>query len=491
MRKGKNAAAIGLCLLASVLALLYASTSSLLYATNFWTDSNIYFTIGRGMVSGLMPYRDLFDHKGPLTFLVYAAGALVSRTSFFGVWLMEIASMTAFLFVGWRTVERFAREDSLSLLAIPLLCAVTVCCRAFDQGGSAEEFCLPGLALGLYGALGITRETRAKDSALFGVGAAICFLHKFTTCGLFLGLGLVLFAWATRTRGFSGLLRMLLGMAAGFAAVLLPVVLWLAANGIMNDCFQVYILENLTSGYGEAGMSLTGHLYNALAYLRTQSIANPWVAGLAAFGAAFFALRPVGLWISGSRRRGLLLEMLLLPMGAGCMLLFCYWGEMAHPYYALIFAALVPAGMCVLGAVRLNRKAALAFCCAACLALPPLCAEVCQSAPLRSVLREAMPQTIFADIMEPGATLLDITSHDQGFYLAANVLPVCRYFADNNLETVEKREAISGYLAQGLTDYVVSRWADPGPMYEKIAEASGLFDLAELRTYYLYKRVEQ
>ena len=53
-------------LLCAGLALVFASTASPLYATNFWTDTNIYFTIGRGMLKGLMPYRDLFDHKGPL-----------------------------------------------------------------------------------------------------------------------------------------------------------------------------------------------------------------------------------------------------------------------------------------------------------------------------------------------------------------------------------------------------------------------------------------
>ena len=70
-------AASALALLCALLALFVASTSSPRYATNFWTDSNLYFTIGRGMTRGLMPYRDLFDHKGPLIFLLYALGALL------------------------------------------------------------------------------------------------------------------------------------------------------------------------------------------------------------------------------------------------------------------------------------------------------------------------------------------------------------------------------------------------------------------------------
>ena len=91
MRSKDRRAALVLSLLSALAVLLIASTGSPLYATNFWTDTNIYFTIGRGMRQGLMPYTDLFDHKGPLLYVLYALGALVSDTSFFGVFLLEVA----------------------------------------------------------------------------------------------------------------------------------------------------------------------------------------------------------------------------------------------------------------------------------------------------------------------------------------------------------------------------------------------------------------
>ena len=84
-----------LALLCATLALLIATSSSPLYAANFWTDTNIYFTIGRGMTRGLLPYRDLFDHKGPLLFMLYALGAAISDTSFIGVFILEALSLAA------------------------------------------------------------------------------------------------------------------------------------------------------------------------------------------------------------------------------------------------------------------------------------------------------------------------------------------------------------------------------------------------------------
>ena len=143
-----------LALLCATLALLIATTSSPLYAANFWTDTNIYFTIGRGMTRGLMPYRDLFDHKGPLLFMLYALGAAISDTSFIGVFILEALSLAAAVYAGWRTVSLFG-EGRLTLLSMPILAAVVCCCTAFTQGGSAEEFALPALAAGVYLALAL------------------------------------------------------------------------------------------------------------------------------------------------------------------------------------------------------------------------------------------------------------------------------------------------------------------------------------------------
>jgi hypothetical protein len=103
-----------------------------------------------------------------------------------------------------------------------------------------------------------------------------------------------------------------------------------------------------------------------------------------------------------------------------------------------------------------------------------------------------MPQKLFAGKMQlsAGDTILDVTSLDQGFYLGAGVLPACRYFADNNLPSKEKEQEIQRYLSDAVPKYVVSIYRDPGDRYELIDEAEGLFDLADLRHYRLYQRIQ-
>lgn len=491
--KNRALAAAALSLFCATLALAVATSSSPLYATNFWTDTNLYFTIGRGMTQGLMPYRDLFDHKGPVIFMLYALGAVISDTSFFGVFLLEIVSLAAMLYMAWRTVSLYGEGD-LTLLAIPLAAMVTVCSAAFNQGGSAEEFCLPALSAALYCALArMRRGEDCKNPVLLyvGFGAAMgwVFAIKYTDCGLFFGLAFAVLLYEWRIRGFVRAFVSGLFMLAGMALVIVPVGVYLAMNGVLDDCIQVYFIQNIFD-YGGTPMSFGGHIYNALAYLRTQSAANPVMAALAIMGCAIAAL-----YALIRREKGFLFEMMAAPVGAGLLLLFCYWGEMAHPYYALVFASLSPLGLIPLAglATKVSRRMAGALALAACALIVPACLSFCLAAPLMGTEKEDMAQTVFAKTIreEENPTLLDLTSLDQGFYLASGVTPNCRYFANNNLNTQEKRDALDGYLEEGRTMFVVSRWEDPGENYMLVEEASGVFDLNDKRDYKLYRRVEK
>ena len=66
---------------ASFLVLAVCSKSSFLYPMNDWVDVNCYFTVGRGILHGLVPYRDLYEQKGPLVYYVYALASLISENS--------------------------------------------------------------------------------------------------------------------------------------------------------------------------------------------------------------------------------------------------------------------------------------------------------------------------------------------------------------------------------------------------------------------------
>ena len=55
------------------------------------TDSSVFFTIGRSMLSGKVPYRDLFDHKGWYVYFFNYLGACLSSKTTIGLFIIECA----------------------------------------------------------------------------------------------------------------------------------------------------------------------------------------------------------------------------------------------------------------------------------------------------------------------------------------------------------------------------------------------------------------
>ena len=84
--------------LISALFLLVCTKSSPLYPMNDWVDVNCFFTVGRGILDGLVPYRDLYEQKGPVLYFVYALISLFSRDSYWGVFLLEVVTFGLFLY---------------------------------------------------------------------------------------------------------------------------------------------------------------------------------------------------------------------------------------------------------------------------------------------------------------------------------------------------------------------------------------------------------
>ena len=52
---------IAILLVASIFTLLICSKNSPLYPYNDWVDGNAFFTMGKGMFNGKVPYKDLFE----------------------------------------------------------------------------------------------------------------------------------------------------------------------------------------------------------------------------------------------------------------------------------------------------------------------------------------------------------------------------------------------------------------------------------------------
>ena len=191
------------------------------------------------MLRGQVLYRDIYEQKGVLLYVLHSLASLISFRSFLGVWLLEIAAAYGFLFYCYKTARLFASRRCLWLM--PLLAGMIYSMRSFCHGDSAEELCLPLLMFALYtGIRALRSETELTRREWFFIGLTSgCVLWiKFSLLGFYPGWVLVLLWDMFRKKRWRSLADMMAFLLLGIAAVTLPVLGYFALHGALGDLFQ-------------------------------------------------------------------------------------------------------------------------------------------------------------------------------------------------------------------------------------------------------------
>lgn len=479
------------CIGAAAVLLAVCSKSSPLYPLNDWMDANIFYTLGKAMMNGSVLYRDVFDHKGPLLYLIYGLGWCMDHTGFLGVFLLEIAAFAAFLYWSLRVAEVFAGPLHPAWMLPAGVAAVAG--QAFAHGGSAEEFCLPLLAWTLYEVLHFAAKPRpdrcplslARVAAL-GFGAGCVLWVKFTMMGFFLSWVLVLAVLYLR----AGWLRQLgLSCAAYLGGMALSTLPWLAyfgVNGALGDFFGVYFGDNLFL-YSAGGQESAGFVTTIIAVVQKIYWGchdTPLIPALAALGLV---------WMLYRRRFACAASVVVLALGLAAT---GFARGAYHIYYFLPFAVFAAMGISPLaraaaklpapGPIRqkllpaAGAAAALGFCLLTCHNVSQL---------LRPA--EELPQYQFAAIMQEngGGSLLNYGTLDGGFYTAAGVQPPCRFFCVTNLPMPEQQAQQDALMESGGVDFAVSLDPALGERFAYTLISQAEYDGGEGSvTWYLYRK---
>lgn len=519
LRRGEQkltAPELGVLALAALVLVTICSKCSPLYPFNDWVDANTYFTVGKSALRGMVPYRDLVDQKGPLLFALHTLAALVSFDTFFGVYLLELPVCFCFLLWEYKLLRLFFNR--WVLWVVPILGLLTYASYEFAHGDSAEEFCLPLLAYGLYvGTKALTEDTLPTDREFLAIGITSgCVLWmKYNMLGFYLGWFLVLLWAAVRDGALPRLLRGLGWIALGVFLTALPFLVYYGVHGAIGDWFRVYFYDNLVT-YPK--MTRTGAnqgpLGNLLRAISTKRVS--WLWSLT--GLAFCAGTKKGrlVWFSA-------LTTLLLVFGV-------YIGGWFIRYYRLIFWAVYPFGFAFFyqipdALVRLvrdrpgeaprrrkkgkrGRKGKPAAQSAPAQSAPALpIAAAAAAVALSGVLalrmssnvylmdydRSQLPQYQAKAVMDASGidhpTLLNYGFLDGGFYTVADIVPQCRYFCYLNVGLPEIMEEQDRYIAEGRADFVITRNRTPDfPGYQEVGAWDFWFE-GYVWDYHLYQNM--
>ncbi len=484
------------CAAISFLLLLICSRSSFMYPCNDWNDANSYFSMGKAIFNGKIPYRDVFDQKGFYLYFLYGLAYLVSHTTFIGVFLLEIILSTFFLYGAFKILLLYVKEKTACIL-LPFFGAVTLSSYSFYWGGSAEEICLPFYIWGLYLSLRYFKQQYPKPmkaSTVFigGILAGMVAMIKFTGLGFFFAWMMIIAFSFLLQKDFSGMVKSCLLFLGGMLLTFIPCITYFAINGALYDMYWGYIFINVFvySDLNEAGPSLTERIYILFKLLYWLIIKNFQYFAFTILGIVEILFSLKNKWIEK-------INLILL-----CFFLFLgiYIGGSELPYYALPLCIFSVLGFATIGSMierflANKNKNRLLF---------PILSAVSIGASLFFVYKFSM-NTYFMDSQKedhflyrfqeivsetPDPTLLNIGCLDAGLYTVCDIVPTCRWFQTQTLRISDVEKAQWQYIAEGQIDYVLARDSYPDVIwdkYELIAQEPYYWDGIEF-TYYLFRK---
>lgn len=204
-------------------------------------DSSIFMTVAMMMDKGYMPYRDSFDHKGPLLFLINYLGRQIAV--YRGVWLIEFIS----LFVTLLFIYKIGRLKCSKILSyIVLLVSLSLLSAFFKGGNFSEEYAMPFIAGSLYIFLDYFINQSVSEIRLILCGlcfGGVCLLRP-NMISLWIVFCTAVLIKCICNRTFKELRIFITFFLLGFFIIVFPIALWLALNHCLKECWYASITFN-------------------------------------------------------------------------------------------------------------------------------------------------------------------------------------------------------------------------------------------------------
>ena len=466
-----------------------------MYAFNLWDDANSYFTMGRSMLRGYVPYRDLFDQKGIYLYSIYALASLFSSTSFIGVYVMEIIAAFLSLLALFMILRMYLGGGFMSYVFTSLLGTVIYTSVCFYWGGSAEEFLFPWICWGLYLSVSYFYKYYPEPMSygrvlLGGILAGLVFNIKFNSLGFFFAWMMMVFVadllgGRAIAKAFISCFVFLFGMVF----ITIPAIIYFALNNALDDWLYVYLYKNIFE-YSKS-LSIAERIAAVWDIMTDHVYSNPICYLLIFVGAVYFTVAFIS-YLFTERKGGFInrsdffvkekvIEYINIVCLLGFLILVIFAGGVTLMYYPFPINA-----FCVFGAVAVGKlikglnkllhwymgrkasdygifltKGQSVF---ALIVVQVLCTVIIFTTSMNveamSLKKKDLWLYKFRDYIASSGVdkpkLINMHGFDMGLYTVTDSDPVCYYYQTQTLNLEEVLDYQYSYITDGKVDFVVS-----------------------------------
>ena len=411
--------------LAIVFSLIFYTCNSPL-GPAIGSDNAMYLTMGTALSRGYAPYKDIFDHKGPLLFILQAIPQLFTSGYMTAtVFIQEVLFLWACLLL----IGRMARRMDVHALAVQMI-YLAVYARLVDGGNLTEEYANLFTLIGFDALLSVfdtgdglggqDAKALARPALLVGVMAMLAFMTRANNVLVLAGTVCTVALCMLIRRRFAQVGVCAAALLAGCALAAAPIVLWLAGHGALKDAVYGAITHNMM--YADTGdvSRITVLLSKPYGHYAI------FAAGMTCCGAAAYYIR--------TRRIPLALAMITAAACGG------YAAFISHKYYYHYQMLAVPAAalggaqlLALFGKYLPGRKRLLAAAvCALCmlhLALYGADVNAMRIADARDMQRvERSAQELYAMVPQEDRDSFLAYRVEPKWYVGAKALPCMRFY---------------------------------------------------------------
>ena len=260
---GKYTLYIFLFIIVFIISLIYLDSSPL-YPNMFPDrDSSVFQVMGKGLLENKILYKDLFDHKGPVIYIINAIALLISEK--YGLFIIEVI----IAYIGTTFIYKTARIMLNKYFSMIMSIIYTFISFEYFRGGNfTEEYAITFISIAMYYIIKIlhSKENNKLNWIMIGTTFAITFFIKPTYCAIWAVFGVVQLICSIKDKKIKELIKAIGYMLFGILIISIPIIIYLVVNGAMDSFIDAYFLMNIKYSKSTILQKIKGLLQLFLGY---------------------------------------------------------------------------------------------------------------------------------------------------------------------------------------------------------------------------------
>lgn len=242
-------------IISCIVALLFGFNSPLhpWVGGEAYTDSSVFKTVALMMEHGYMPYRDSFDHKGPILYIINLIGNSISQ--YRGIWVIEIIFLTVTFYMLYK-ISRL----SCGVVSSTIVCftSISLLFEYYEGGNLTEEYAMPFIAAGIYIFLDYFFNNFISKPRLIcsGICCGIVLMLRPNMISVWIIFCASIFIIFLLKKSIKKLVSFIIFFLCGLAIVIVPLLIWLATKHDLYYFFNDYVVFNIQYSSAAGGRAL-------------------------------------------------------------------------------------------------------------------------------------------------------------------------------------------------------------------------------------------